>query len=91
MVPFDAEQPEPLTPSVLGRFSISERPGSVEDLAIPRHWEGDLICEPNNSFVATLVERHARYVMLAKLSGRHIEAVVNARIKQVRATGERTP
>ncbi|MBT8434124.1 MAG: IS30 family transposase [Gammaproteobacteria bacterium] len=65
-------------------ISIRERPASVEDRAVPGHWEGDLICGSHNSFIATLVERHTRYVMLAKVSGKETEAVINALIKQAR-------
>ena len=62
-------------------ISISERPPEVEDRAVPGHWEGDLICGPNHSFIGTLVERHSRYVMLMKLSDKKTETVVNALIK----------
>lgn len=62
-------------------ISISERPASIEDRAVPGHWEGDLVFGSGNSQIATLVERQTRYVMLVKLNGKDSQTVVNALIK----------
>jgi IS30 family transposase len=64
--------------------SISERPATVEDRAVPGHWEGDLLCGTNSSQIATLVERHTRYVMLVKVASKDSETVTNALIKNSR-------
>lgn len=67
---------------IANAVSISQRPASVEDRAVPGHWEGDLLCGSKNSNIVTLVERQSRYVMLAKISNRETRTVVNALIKQ---------
>jgi IS30 family transposase len=66
-----------------GVVSISERPAEVEDRAVPGHWEGDLPAGSDNTYLATLVERHSRYVMLVKVAGKDRASVVSALIKQV--------
>ena len=74
--------------SGLGKFndavSIRDRPADIEDRAIPGHWEGDLIAGSGNSFIATLVERNTRFVMLAKVSNKDSHSVIQALIKQSR-------
>ena len=62
--------------------SIRERPAEAEDRAVPGHWEGDLLFGSHNSYIATLAERHTRYVMLAKVKSRDTETVINALIRQ---------
>jgi IS30 family transposase len=69
---------------IVDAVSISERPATVEDRAVPGHWEGDLLCGSSNSQIATLVERHTRYVMLVKVAGKDTETVTNALIKNAR-------
>jgi IS30 family transposase len=64
-------------------ISIRERPAAVEDRAIPGHGEGDLITGSKNSFIATLVERRTRYVMLAKVGNKDTASVVTAPAEQV--------
>jgi IS30 family transposase len=61
-------------------ISIRERPASIEDRAVPGHWEGDLIQGSRNTSIATLVERFSRYVMLVKVSNKETETVINALI-----------
>ncbi len=69
---------------IVGAVSISERPASVDDRAVPGHWEGDLVFSSRNSQIATLVERQTRYVMLVKVGGKDTETVVHALIKNAR-------
>jgi IS30 family transposase len=69
---------------IIDAVSISERPATAEDRAVPGHWEGDLLCGSSNSQIATLVERHTRYVMLVKVSSKDTETVTNALIKNAR-------
>jgi IS30 family transposase len=69
---------------IVDAVSISERPATTEDRALPGHWEGDLLFGSRDSQIATLVERHTRYVMLVKVAGKDTETVINALIKNAR-------
>ena len=69
---------------IVGAVSIRERPASVEDRAVPGHWEGDLLVGARQSYVATLVERRSRYVCLVRVAGRATRTVVQALTEHVR-------
>jgi len=68
---------------IVDAVSISQRPAQAEDRAVPGHWEGDLISGSRNSHIVTLVERHTRFVMLAKLRSKETNDVVAALTKKM--------
>jgi IS30 family transposase len=69
---------------IVGAVSISERPPASADRAIPGHWEGDLLAGSQQSYIATLVERASRFVVLVKVDGKDSATVVQALIRRVR-------
>ena len=69
---------------ILDAVSIRERPPASADRAIPCHWEGDLLAGAANSHVATIVERHSRFVMLVAVDGKDTRSVTQALSRQVR-------
>jgi IS30 family transposase len=74
---------------IVDAISISERPPEAADRAVPGHWEGDLLAGTKSSNIATLVERHSRYVMLIRLPDRNAPTVARLlarRIQQLPAS-----
>ena len=69
---------------IVDAVSIRERPAEAEDRAIPGHWEGDLLAGGKNSYIATLVERHSRFLLLVKVPSKETEPVVAALSEHVR-------
>jgi IS30 family transposase len=64
--------------------SIRKRPVEAEDRAVPGHWEGDLLAGARNTYVATLVERSSRFVIVVRLRGKDTQSVVEALSNQIR-------
>ncbi|HEY3498088.1 MAG TPA: IS30 family transposase [Polyangiaceae bacterium] len=74
----------PTQPTIVDGISIHQRPAEIEDRAIPGHWEGDLLMGGTSSQIATLVERHSRYVMLVKVDSKDTLAVTKALSSKIR-------
>ena len=68
---------------IVDAVSIRERPAEAEDRAIPGHWECDLLAGGKNSYIATLVERHSRFLMLVKVPSKDTAVVVSALSQRV--------
>jgi len=68
---------------IVDAVSIRERPAEADDRAIPGHWEGDLLAGAANTHIATLVERHSRFVMLVAVDGKDTRSVTQALSSQV--------
>lgn len=70
-------------PTIVDGISIHQRPAEIEDRAIPGHWEGDLLMGGCSSQIATLVERHSRYVMLVKVDSKDTVTVTRALARKI--------
>ncbi|HKW13154.1 MAG TPA: IS30 family transposase [Candidatus Krumholzibacteria bacterium] len=69
---------------IIDAVPIAERPATVEDRAVPGHWEGDLLAGAKNTHIATLVERQSRFVQLIKVPSKDTDTVVRALTRHVR-------
>jgi IS30 family transposase len=78
-----ARRPSP-TGRIVDAVSIRARPAEVDDRAVPGHWEGDLLEGKKGTYVATLVERQSRYVVLVRLVNKETETVVGALARRIR-------
>jgi IS30 family transposase len=68
---------------IVDAVTIRERPAEAADRAIPGHWEGDLLAGAASSHIATLVERHSRFVVLVAVDGKDTRSVISALSRQV--------
>jgi IS30 family transposase len=69
---------------IVDAVSIRQRPAEVKDRAVPGHWEGDLVEGCRGTYIATLVERRSRFVILIKIPDKRTDVVVGALIKAAR-------
>jgi len=69
---------------IIDAVPIAARPASIEERAVPGHWEGDLLAGGKNTHIATLVERQSRFVQLIKVPSKDTATVVRALTRHVR-------
>lgn len=69
---------------ILDAISIRERPAEIRDRAVPGHWEGDRLEGARGTFIATLVERQSRYVVLVRLRSKDTQTVTRAIARRIR-------
>jgi IS30 family transposase len=79
-----AARRRPRQGQILDAVSIRQRPAEVQDRAVPGHWEGDLLEGARGTYVATLVERQSRYVMLVRLPNKETGTVIRALARRIR-------
>ena len=64
--------------------SIAERPPEVDTRRVPGHWEGDLLEGAQHTYIATLVERASRYVLLVDVPSKDTLTVTRALARRIR-------
>jgi IS30 family transposase len=69
---------------IVDAVSIRERPADTADRGLPGHWEGDLLEGARGTYIATLVERQSRYVLLVRLPNKETHTVVRAIARRIR-------
>jgi IS30 family transposase len=74
---------------IVDAIPISQRPAEVNDRAVPGHWEGDMLGGAANTWIATLVERQSRFVLLVKLDGKSTRVVIDALTRKVQELPDR--
>lgn len=63
---------------------IAERSPEADGRRVPEHWEGDLLLGAGGrSAIATLVEHHTRYVLLAALEDQTSVHVIDVLAKRI--------